>query len=152
MIDQLRSIGIEKGKPFSPDANTKQALTDGIAEAHAWMAAKYDAGLPPFFEGTHWGLPVAKDTGEGLQTDFADPNAYGIDGRGVIYHFAYFSAKSFGAGQFYLVNLNDRAGNALDLRQLHAAAGRHQHDAQHQRRPPGHNLRRHHGPSPGAGM
>ncbi len=26
MIDQLRSIGIEKGKPFAPDAATKQAL------------------------------------------------------------------------------------------------------------------------------
>jgi hypothetical protein len=39
MIDQLRAIGIEKGKPFAPNAAMKQALTDGIGEAHAWMAA-----------------------------------------------------------------------------------------------------------------
>ena len=26
MIDQLRSLGIEKGKPFNPDAATKAAL------------------------------------------------------------------------------------------------------------------------------
>src|ERR1700722_17765559 len=32
MIDPLRSIGIEKGKPFAPDAATNQVFTDAIAE------------------------------------------------------------------------------------------------------------------------
>jgi hypothetical protein len=54
MIDQLRSIGIEKGKPFAPTEATRRALATAIGEAHAWLAAKYDAGLPPFYEGTHW--------------------------------------------------------------------------------------------------
>src|SRR5262249_1511822 len=35
MIDQLRSIGIEKGRSFRPDAKVKQALADGVHEAHA---------------------------------------------------------------------------------------------------------------------
>ena len=38
MIDQLRSLGIEKGKPFAPNAETKQALATGIREA------QHDAG------------------------------------------------------------------------------------------------------------
>jgi hypothetical protein len=49
MINPLRSLGIEKGKPFNPDANTKAALETGIREAKAWLEAKYDAGLPPFY-------------------------------------------------------------------------------------------------------
>ena len=62
MIDQLRAIGIEKGKPFAPDAAMKQALADGVGEAHAWMAAKYDAAPPEFFEGTHWTFPTHPET------------------------------------------------------------------------------------------
>src|SRR6201991_1218405 len=43
MIDVLRSVGIEKGKPFNPDAKTKAALETGIREAQAWLEARYDA-------------------------------------------------------------------------------------------------------------
>lgn len=46
MIDQLKSIGIEKGKPFNPDEATTKALESGIREAHAFLEAKYDAGMP----------------------------------------------------------------------------------------------------------
>ena len=46
MIDVLRSIGIEKGKPFNPDAKTKAALEAGIKEAQVWLDAKYEAGFP----------------------------------------------------------------------------------------------------------
>ncbi len=115
MIDMLKTLGIEKGKPFKPDAKTKRILAEALKEAHAEIALNYEKGfVPSFFEGTRWGLPVAKDTGEGLQTGFADPNTYGTDGRAVIYHMAYFSAKSFGAGQFYLINIGDRAGKPLE--------------------------------------
>ena len=58
MIDQLKSIGIEKDKPFAPNAATKQALAAGIRETQMLLEAKYDAGLPPFFEGTHWTYPA----------------------------------------------------------------------------------------------
>jgi hypothetical protein len=45
MIDPLKTLGIEKGKPFNPSAETKAALDEGIHEAQAWLEAKYDAGL-----------------------------------------------------------------------------------------------------------
>ena len=47
MIDQLKSIGIEKGKPFNPDAKLQQTPKAGIAEAHAWMDNQYEAFYPP---------------------------------------------------------------------------------------------------------
>jgi hypothetical protein len=115
MIDSLKTIGIEKGKPFNPDAKTKAILYDAAREAHQLIAMKYEKGFTsPFFEGTRWGLPVPKVTLAGLGNMFADPNEYGVDGRGVMYHMAYFSPKVFGGGQFYMLSISDRAGKPLD--------------------------------------
>jgi hypothetical protein len=114
MIDQLRAIGIEKGKPFAPDAAMKQALADGVGEAHAWMAAKYDAGLPPFFEGTHWTFPAHPELLKAASESFDNPSAYPVDWRGITYHYAYIGIKRLGAGQFYLINIKDTDGTDYD--------------------------------------
>jgi len=115
MIDQLKSLGIEKGKPFKPDEKTKSILDNAAREAHDVIALKYENGfVPPFFEGTRWGLPLPPETRDGLGNMFADPNEYGLDGRAVMYHMAYFSPKVFGGGQFYLMNISDRAGKPLE--------------------------------------
>jgi hypothetical protein len=115
MIDVLRTIGIEKGKPFAPDAKKRSILEEATREAHRVIALQYEAGFgTPFFEKTHWGLPIPKETVDGLGSGFADPNTYGVDGRAVMYHMAYFSPKVFGGGQFYLLNISDRTGKALE--------------------------------------
>lgn len=114
MIDTLRTIGIEKGKPFAPDATTKQALKDGIAEAHGWMAAKYDAGLPPFYDDTHWTFPAHPRLLKAAGEDFEGANDYPVDWRGITYHYAYIGIKHLGAGQFYLINIKDRDGMDYD--------------------------------------
>lgn len=114
MIDSLKTIGIEKGKPYKPDADTKAILERAAKEAHAVVALKYERGfVPPFYDGTRWGVPVPPETRDGLGNLFADPNEYGLDGRAVMYHMAYFSPKVFGGGQFYLLTIADRAGNRL---------------------------------------
>jgi len=115
MIDPLRTIGIEKGKPFSPDANARKILDAAAKEAHAWLEAKYEALFnPPYYEGTGWALPMTPELIKGLQTQFADPDAYPVDGRGVIYTMAFFSPKRSGAGSFYLMTIKDASGNAFD--------------------------------------
>ncbi|MET0674362.1 MAG: DUF1214 domain-containing protein, partial [Bradyrhizobium sp.] len=114
MIDSLRTIGIEKGKPFAPDASTRQALKDGIAEAHGWMAAKYDAGLPPFYEATHWTFPAHPEMMKAASEDFEGANDYPVDWRGITYSYAYIGIKHLGAGQFYLINIKDRDGMDYD--------------------------------------
>jgi hypothetical protein len=115
MIDPLKTLGIEKGQPYQPDEKTQRILADAVREAHQVIALKYERGfVPPFFEGTHWGIPIPPETRDGLGTMFADPNQYGIDGRAVMYHMAYFSPKVFGGGQFYLVNISDRGGKPLE--------------------------------------
>ena len=60
MIDQLKTIGIEKGKPFNPDADTQKILNDAAREAHAWLDLKYETIFTtPFNEGTHWAVACA---------------------------------------------------------------------------------------------
>jgi hypothetical protein len=114
MIDQLRTIGIEKGKPFAPDEATKKALGEGIKEAQALLAARYDVGFPPFFEGTYWMTPTLPETIEGQATTYANPDHYALDGRGLAYTYAYIALKRLGAGQYYLVNIKDKEGEAYD--------------------------------------
>jgi hypothetical protein len=115
MIDQLKSIGIEKGKPFNPGPQTRQILDQAATQAHAWLDAKYETVFsPPFYQASHWAVPASADVIEGLQTFFAKPGSYPVDGSGVLYSFAYFSLKHLGAGQFYLMTIRDKNGEPFD--------------------------------------
>src|SRR5262245_38266485 len=42
MIDVLKTIGIEKGKPFKPDATARRMLDKAVQEAHQVIALKYE--------------------------------------------------------------------------------------------------------------
>jgi hypothetical protein len=120
MIDLLKSIGIEKGTPFTPDAATKELLNEAAREARAFIEQEYQSAFePPFFPGTHWAVPVPQETLDGMMSGFADPNSYAIDGRASMYSMAYFSAKHLGAGQFYVMAIKDRSGAALDGQKIY---------------------------------
>jgi hypothetical protein len=78
------TMGIEKGKAFNPDAKTRAILDDAAKEARAWLETKYQAAFSPaYFDGTGWAVPGAKEVMEGMSTQFANPDSYPIDGRGL---------------------------------------------------------------------
>jgi hypothetical protein len=115
MIDQLRSIGIEKGKPFSPDQRTQDLLNDAAREAHAWLVARYEASLSsPYYEGGHWARPGSRELFEGQATFFAKPDVYPVDVRGVTFSYAYFTPKHLRIGSSYLLAIADKDGRLLD--------------------------------------
>jgi len=115
MIDSLKSLGIEKGKPYAPDAATKALFASAAQEAHAWLAAKYDAGLPPFFTATsRWTAPAPPDLVKAMQGGYADVSEYPVDNRGMAYHYAYVGLKRLGVGQMYLISIHDKDGEAFD--------------------------------------
>jgi hypothetical protein len=115
MIDQLKSIGIEKGKPFNPDAKTRDVLNEAAGEAHAWIEAQYETAFSsPYFENTHWALPVSREVINGQATAYAKPDIYPVDSRGVTFSFIFFSVKHLGAGQFYLMSIKDKDGRFFD--------------------------------------
>ena len=115
MIDSLKSIGIEKGKPFKPDQKTAEILNDGAGEAHAWLHLKYEGFFSePYYDGRHWAVPVSPPVIEGQATFYAKPGVYPVDGRGALFSFAFFSPKHLGKGQFYLMSIKDKQGKSFD--------------------------------------
>jgi len=114
MIDQLRTIGIEKGMPFAPNETTQNVLTAAIGEAKELLAQRYDAGFPPFWDKSHWTLPALPEAIEGQGTTYANHDKYAVDARGVGYTYAYIAIKRLGAGQFYLISIRDKDGQPFD--------------------------------------
>lgn len=115
MIDQLKSIGIEKGKRFDPDKKTQGILQDALGEAHAWIESYYETYFKSgFFPSMHWALPGSQELVSGFGDHFSNPDSYPIDARGCAYSMAFWSARHLGAGQFYLMGIKDKAGNDLD--------------------------------------
>ncbi len=114
MIDQLKSLGIEKGKPFKPDAMTSKQLQAGIAEAHQWLEAKYNTEMLPFYERGRWNFPTNPDLMKAATASFDEPDAYPVDIRGLTYSYAYIGIKRLGAGQFYLISIKDKDGRTFD--------------------------------------
>jgi hypothetical protein len=115
MIDQLKSLGIEKGTTFSPDEKTKGILADAAKEAHAWLEARYDKGFPPYFSPTsHWMYPSYPALIQAAQASYTDTNTYPVDDRGVAYSYAFIGLKRLGTGQMYLISIKDNNGNAFD--------------------------------------
>ena len=112
MIDHLKTIGIEKGKPFNPDADTQRIFNEAAREAHAWLDDTYDNAYfpPPFYDGGRWATPGSAEVIEGMSTHFVKPNSYPVDFRAVSYSMGYFSPRHLGSGQFYLMTVVDKAG------------------------------------------
>jgi hypothetical protein len=114
MIDMLRSIGIEKGKPFRPDLGTAQMLTEAAQEAHAWLVGHYESVFAsPMNDAARWALPVSQELVRAMSCQFAETQSYPTDARALAYHMAFFSAKHLGAGQYYLMTIRDRDGDPL---------------------------------------
>src|SRR5262249_53350848 len=61
MIDMLKSIGIEKGKPFSPDVQTQDILHAAAREARAALEHKYEGIFLPYVDTSRWALPALPD-------------------------------------------------------------------------------------------
>jgi len=115
MIDSLKTLGIEKGKAFNPDARTREILNQAAQEAHEWLDIKYEASLaPPFYEGGHWALPARPEMLKAMQSFFANPDSYPVDDRGMTYTMAFFCPKRPAAGSYYLMTTRDKEGLPFD--------------------------------------
>jgi hypothetical protein len=115
MIDPLRTLGIEKGKPFAPDEKTRRIMNEAAEEARQWLDIKYEESLdPPFYEGGHWALPTMPGLLGEMQSSYANPDRYPTDGRGAIYSMAFFCPRHSGVGSYYLMATRDKEGWPFD--------------------------------------
>ncbi|WP_278020930.1 DUF1254 domain-containing protein [Flavobacterium ginsengisoli] len=113
MIDPLKTIGIERGKSFSPDARTKEILAHAVKTAKEWLEYNYEA-TKPFYKDTHWFFPADEDNIRSVKSTYGISEIYPIDNRAVCYMIAFFSAKHLGESQYYLMQIVDKEGNPLD--------------------------------------
>ena len=114
MIDPLKSLGIEKGKPFQPEDKTADILKSAAQEAMARFDVLYETIYEPFNKGTRWFLPADEDLTDSIESGFAKSDIYSTDGRGILFYFAYSTIKHLGAGQFYLFVSRDKDGDPLN--------------------------------------
>jgi len=113
MIDPLKTIGIERGKTFNPDARTQEILNYAIKDAKVWLDISYES-MPPYYEGAHWFFPATEETHQSIIHDFKVPDSYPVDNRAMIYTMAFFSAKHIGESQYYLMTIKDKDGKPFD--------------------------------------
>lgn len=111
MIDQLKSIGIEKGKPFKPD---QDILNSSAREAHALLSQRYDEGFPVINPGIRWFPAAMAEVIKAVQSGYSDTDVYPVDARGVTYTLGFTGIKRIGTAQFYLMANKDKDGNAFD--------------------------------------
>jgi hypothetical protein len=71
MIDSLKSLGIEKGKPYQADDKTADILKSAAQEALARFDVLYETIYEPFNKGTRWFLPADKDLTDSIESGFA---------------------------------------------------------------------------------
>jgi hypothetical protein len=112
MIDSLKTIGIERGKPFNPDAETRQILSETIKEAHLWLDRLIET-LPPFYQGGRWFFTISEEMHQNVMSFWQTPDSFPVDIRGMAYSLAFFSAKHLGKAQYYLMTTSDREAKPL---------------------------------------
>jgi len=115
----IASIGIQKGKPFAPDARMKEILTDAIAVGNATARAILFQAREPeayIYENSHWKTGFVGGDYQWLR----DGGAGGryLDARTLFFYFATVNTpamalKMIGKGSQYAANDKDNNGNYL---------------------------------------
>jgi len=112
MLGMIRSLGIEKGKEFKPDAATRAQLKTAATEAHAWLIDAITTTFARFYPDGKWNLPVPPN---GLTTEFLWelPNYFDVDARGTTLASFFGPVKTLGLGSFYFSAYFDHDGEPL---------------------------------------
>ena len=100
MMGLLNAIGIQKGKPFEPDANTRKIYASAAPQALEYMIEQYHRKLNPLmYEGKKWSILVP--TGA-VETDFSYefPAYFDYHARGCVYYAVISSVKNYGSATF----------------------------------------------------
>lgn len=114
----LASIGIEKGKPFAPDARMKRILTEAAAVANATARAlvfRSRIKAAYFYPNSAWCTPFVGGSHEFL----SQPGVRNLDARSFFFYYATgvtpaMAMKMVGVGSQYAVAFVDSQGRPFD--------------------------------------
>ena len=114
MIDILKTIGIEKDKPFKPDLHTEEILDAAAHDARRWLDSHFENSFPRFYKDRQWVVAAPHGVIETMGTQFETANDYPVDERGLNYSYSFSSAKDMNAERFILFTLRDKLGEPLE--------------------------------------
>ena len=112
-MGMLQSLGIEKGKPFTPSDKMVAMFDAAAKETQAYLRKGYLIDTPIYYPGTQWRVALSPGM---LETRFTwvYPGYVDIDNRGSFYNFAWGSAERVGKATFYINLAADAKGQPLD--------------------------------------
>ncbi|WP_445673031.1 DUF1254 domain-containing protein [Pseudomonas inefficax] len=126
IMAQLRFLGIEKDKPFTPDARQKKILEDAVVVGEAMAKANTSDKRvePPFWPGTQWKHALV------VSPDQRAANYDQLDERAAWFYEAVVISKAMltqtpGVGQRYIASYKDKSGawlNGGNTYRLHVPA------------------------------
>lgn len=114
MVPLLKDLGIEKGKPFTPNEKQKKAMNEGLKVAYDYMQHLFSTpgkAIKPLWKGQNnwyfWNFAEGQpQAGFPYETD----EEILIDGRAGVYFYVTYLPKYLGGGTFYLTGLRDSDG------------------------------------------
>ncbi len=118
MMALLATIGIEKGKPFEPDAELTRALEEGLQRAYDWMQNYFTTpgkAMVPFWDNRQWQVWQFAEGQPEAGFPYVTDDRVLIDERaGGSYFWITYLPKQLGGGTFYLTGLRDSDGKLMD--------------------------------------
>ena len=116
MMALLAGIGIEKGKEFKPDAETKKALEEGLKRAYDSMQHHFiNKAMMPYWKDKQWQVwKFAKGQPEAGFPYVTEARVLVDERAGGSYFWITYLPKVLGGGSFYLTGLRDSDGELMN--------------------------------------
>jgi hypothetical protein len=114
MMGLLAQLGIKKGEPFAPSAETQAVFDRAGPDALQFMLEQYHRYLNPFmYEGKKWSVLTPPGV---IETEFTYefPTYYDYHARGTLYYAIITSVKNYGSATFYVDLAETPDGEWLD--------------------------------------
>ncbi len=110
----LQSIGIEKGKPFTPSAEMVAMLNAAAKETQDYMRQRYLFDPTTiYYPGTQWRLTFPASMYE-TRYKWFHPGFLDFDNRGPLLNYSWGSAERVGKATYYINLAADAKGQPLD--------------------------------------
>ena len=111
VLEKLRSLGIEKGKRFSPSAEVRAELKRAANEARSKLIERLPTTGESFWPTSHWrfGIPAGPETG----FSFIKNGKLDVEARALMHFMACAPPKNLGKASMYLGAYVDSDGDPL---------------------------------------
>lgn len=113
MGGMLASIGIEKGKPFSPEGKVKLALEQAAKDGYSYLEYKFETpgySMEAYWPDRQW-MIIREPSQDGFVFDEGDYLL--LDERGSLFHWVTFIPRRLGKATQYVAALRDKDGVLL---------------------------------------